>query len=232
MESIARKQCGAMNILPSSSVSPDRTVFSGGTPGQDPANLAPTLGIDRPEDLPKTQISQADLLPGPGPRPDPHGYHGVLPPLPAGGGARQPTLSEDAEDGVPGADAAGDRGPAGDGPAAGEPSPRPSRHDRGPAQGQSGMISSPGFLATVSPLAIRGIPAGRQSPSGTTPRSGQKTDGGKLKASGPTDALARSAGPRHRVRGRSRSRTSGGPRRWLRAGAGAPRGRPSRAGIR
>src|SRR5262249_12379226 len=31
-----------MNILPSSSVSPGRTVFSGGTPCQDPANIAPT----------------------------------------------------------------------------------------------------------------------------------------------------------------------------------------------
>ena len=45
---------------------------------------------------------------------------------------------------------AGNRGPAGAGSAAGEPGPRPGRHDRGPAQGQSGMNSSPGFLATVS----------------------------------------------------------------------------------
>src|SRR5262249_21358749 len=66
------------------------------------------------------------------------------------GGAGQPAVSEDPEDGVPGADEAGDRGPAGAGPDARESGSGPGRHDRGPAQGQSGMISSPGFFATVS----------------------------------------------------------------------------------
>src|SRR5262249_49221889 len=72
------------------------------------------------------------------------------------GGAGQGAVPQDAEDGLPGADQAGDRGPAGAGLAAGESGAGPGRNDRGPAQGQSGLISSPGFLATVSDF--RGIP--------------------------------------------------------------------------
>src|SRR5439155_494265 len=53
------------------------------------------------------------------------------------GGARQPAVSEDAEDGVPGADAGGDRRPLGAGPAAGESGRGPGPDDQGPAQGQS-----------------------------------------------------------------------------------------------
>ena len=43
-------------------------------------------------------------------------------------------------------------GRLGAGPAPGESGPGPGRHDQDPAQGQSGMTRSPGFLATVSML--------------------------------------------------------------------------------
>ena len=56
------------------------------------------------------------------------------------GGAWQPSLPQDAEDGVPGSDAAGDRGPAGAGPAAGAARSRPRPDDQDPAQGEGGMM--------------------------------------------------------------------------------------------
>ena len=56
------------------------------------------------------------------------------------GGAWQPSLPQDAEDGVPGSDAAGDRGPTGAGPTAGAAHPRPGHDDQGLAQGEGGMM--------------------------------------------------------------------------------------------
>src|SRR5512142_673273 len=58
-------------------------------------------------------------------------------------------VGDDVEGGGPGADAAGDRGPAGAGPAAGAAGRWPGQNNQGPAQGESGVIRSPGFLATV-----------------------------------------------------------------------------------
>src|SRR6202042_2096215 len=52
---------------------------------------------------------------------------------------REPALPEAAEDGVPGADPSGDRGPAGAGPAARATGPRAGRDDQNPTQGQGGM---------------------------------------------------------------------------------------------
>ncbi len=65
-------------------------------------------------------------------------------------GAREPSVPEDAEDGVPGADAACDRGSAGVGPASRTSGPRPSRDDQDPSQGEGSMMQEPGILATVS----------------------------------------------------------------------------------
>ena len=56
------------------------------------------------------------------------------------GGAWQSSLPQDAEDGVPGSDAAGDRGPAGAGPAAGAARPRPGSDHQDSAQGEGGMM--------------------------------------------------------------------------------------------
>src|SRR5271157_3904580 len=66
------------------------------------------------------------------------------------GGAWQPSLPQDAEDGIPGSDAAGDRGPAGAGPAAGAARPRPGPDDQDLAQGEGGVMREPGILATLS----------------------------------------------------------------------------------
>src|SRR5262249_45482905 len=55
-----------MNILPTSSVSPGRTVFSGGTPCQDPANIAPTrlsASID-PRTCPRPRSASAAATTG------------------------------------------------------------------------------------------------------------------------------------------------------------------------
>src|SRR5208337_476871 len=71
------------------------------------------------------------------------------------GRARQPAIPEDAEDRVPGADATGDRAPPGAGPDSGESGPRTGRDDQDLAQGQSGVIRLPGFLATVSVYHMR-----------------------------------------------------------------------------
>ena len=56
------------------------------------------------------------------------------------GGAWQPSLPQDAEDGIPGSDAAGDREPAGAGPAAGAARPRPGPDDQDLAQGEGGVM--------------------------------------------------------------------------------------------
>ena len=56
------------------------------------------------------------------------------------GGARQPSVPENAEDGLPGADPTDHRGPLGAGPAAREAGARPGRDDQGLAQGESGMM--------------------------------------------------------------------------------------------
>ena len=56
------------------------------------------------------------------------------------GGARESSLPEDAEDGVPGADATCDRGPAGAGPASGATRSKPGRDDQDSSQGEGGMI--------------------------------------------------------------------------------------------
>src|SRR5271157_462604 len=66
------------------------------------------------------------------------------------GGAWQPSLPQDAEDGLPGSDAAGDRGPTGAGPAAGAARPRPGPDDQDLAQGEGGVMREPGILATLS----------------------------------------------------------------------------------
>src|SRR5262249_61676305 len=55
------------------------------------------------------------------------------------GGAREPAVSQDAEVGVPGADATGDRGPAGVGPPTGTSRRRPRGDHSDSPQGAGGM---------------------------------------------------------------------------------------------
>ena len=61
------------------------------------------------------------------------------------GGAWEPSVPKDAEDGVPGADEASDRGPTGVGPSTGTSGRRPHGYHTDPPQGAGGMKLSARF---------------------------------------------------------------------------------------